>query len=573
MHSIFASFTSLNDGAFHQSIPFVCDSDVFCLSSVAVGNTSTFEEVPCIGIYCIDLSGQQLQFFPYLPLQALTEIEPSSLVDKYGCLHSLTFCDEICQDDRVNGAADLLLQHLSNAVGNRVRTIPKRFLTDLSSPTSLTARVGVLFSGGLDSVVLGALTHFHLPPDESVDLLNVCFDADRNFKSPDRLAAEISWKELKKLFPTREWRFIRINIHFEEVLQYKNDIYDLMQPCDTHMDFNIGAAFWFLSRAIGVITPSTSSGNNLNANDLNAFLKTPQKRVEEEKLSSLKLFDGLKDTTTNDPTQNLCPVINCKRKKKGSCLFRICRVCCFRIQHYVNKLLNEQTDEREKESCKKNFKTMGLEESVDDVIAIFHLPDSSCDCKTHRTKESKEAASALQNSNAHSNSSSSNIDEQNVVEYATDARVLLVGIGADEQLAGYGRHRTAYLKGGKKALEEELAMDMNRIWKRNLGRDDRCISAHGREARFPYLDENVVKYLKSIPVETICDLDQERGDGDKLILRVAARRLGLYNCTVLAKRAIQFGSRIAKHSNVLSFGSNRQASGDAKFTLTTEKRF
>jgi asparagine synthetase B (glutamine-hydrolysing) len=51
--------------------------------------------------------------------------------------------------------------------------------------------------------------------------------------------------------------------------------------------------------------------------------------------------------------------------------------------------------------------------------------------------------------------------------------VLLSGLGADEQLAGYSRHRTTFQIGGWKALEDELAMEMNRISKRNLGRDDR----------------------------------------------------------------------------------------------------
>ena len=42
-----------------------------------------------------------------------------------------------------------------------------------------------------------------------------------------------------------------------------------------------------------------------------------------------------------------------------------------------------------------------------------------------------------------------------------------------------------------KGLAAELAFDAGRLWLRNLGRDDRLISAHGREARFPYLDEAV----------------------------------------------------------------------------------
>lgn len=30
-------------------------------------------------------------------------------------------------------------------------------------------------------------------------------------------------------------------------------------------------------------------------------------------------------------------------------------------------------------------------------------------------------------------------------------------------------------------LHEEMKLDMQRIWKRNLGRDDRCIADNGRE--------------------------------------------------------------------------------------------
>ena len=71
--------------------------------------------------------------------------------------------------------------------------------------------------------------------------------------------------------------------------------------------------------------------------------------------------------------------------------------------------------------------------------------------------------------------------------YVCTCKVLLIGIGADEQMAGYSRHRTAYNHGGVSALEKELNMDQERLWKRNLGRDDRCITDHGRDGMYVYV--------------------------------------------------------------------------------------
>lgn len=64
--------------------------------------------------------------------------------------------------------------------------------------------------------------------------------------------------------------------------------------------------------------------------------------------------------------------------------------------------------------------------------------------------------------------------------------------------------------------------------------------------RFPYLDEEVVSYLNSLPVWDKADLELPRGVGEKLLLRLAALQLGLGQSAVLPKRAMQFGSRIAK---------------------------
>ena len=99
------------------------------------------------------------------------------------------------------------------------------------------------------------------------------------------------------------------------------------------------------------------------------------------------------------------------------------------------------------------------------------------------------------------------------------------------------------------------------LTRRNLGRDDRCISDLGREARFPFLDESVALALRTMPLPVKCDPGRQPGEGDKRVLRVLARRClpGLENASRRTKRAIQFGSRIAKLSNKRDFGSNRAA--------------
>ncbi|WCJ22100.1 Asparagine synthetase domain-containing protein 1 [Euphorbia peplus] len=152
-----------------------------------------------------------------------------------------------------------------------------------------------------------------------------------------------------------------------------------------------------------------------------------------------------------------------------------------------------------------------------------------------------------------------NEENQQCCRYKSEAKIVLVGSGADEQCAGYGRHRTKYRSGGWFGLHEEMKLDMQRIWKRNMGRDDRCIADNGKEARFPFLDEDVIRTLLDIPLWKVADLNQPSGIGDKKILREVAQMLGLHEAAVLPKRAIQFGSRIARESNRKNFGSNRAA--------------
>mmetsp|Transcript_4404 Transcript_4404/g.6843 ORF Transcript_4404/g.6843 Transcript_4404/m.6843 type:complete len:517 (-) Transcript_4404:2416-3966(-) len=146
--------------------------------------------------------------------------------------------------------------------------------------------------------------------------------------------------------------------------------------------------------------------------------------------------------------------------------------------------------------------------------------------------------------------------------YKPKAKILLLGMGADEQLGGYGRHRRAH-KDGK--LREELDLDISRIWERNLGRDDRVLSDHGKEARFPFLDANVMQFLVETPLDDISDFALNPGEGDKRILRLIASRMNLNTASQLVKRAIQFGSRIAHLSDKKRFGSRRRAKGTSHY--------
>ncbi|CAI9269847.1 unnamed protein product [Lactuca saligna] len=68
-------------------------------------------------------------------------------------------------------------------------------------------------------------------------------------------------------------------------------------------------------------------------------------------------------------------------------------------------------------------------------------------------------------------------------------------------------------------LNKEMKLDMHRIWNKNLGKYDICIADNGKEARFSFLVENVIRILLDIPLWKIADLGQPSGVGDKKILR------------------------------------------------------
>lgn len=142
--------------------------------------------------------------------------------------------------------------------------------------------------------------------------------------------------------------------------------------------------------------------------------------------------------------------------------------------------------------------------------------------------------------------------------YTTPARVLVSGLGADELFAGYSRHAIAFARNGHDGVLDELELDFLRLGKRNLGRDDRVISHWGKEARYPYLDESVVRWALERPLHEKCNFRRDGSlngtalnyqpmlEPDKHVLRLLAWKLGMPGAAMEKKRAIQFGSRTAK---------------------------
>ncbi|OQR95727.1 cGMP-dependent protein kinase [Thraustotheca clavata] len=466
-------------------------NEPFVIASASVGS-GTFTELPCTGVFYVQITSLLPIHVPWNNTRKLSPL----ILPSDTRLENLPFTSDIVSSSpSMLTAAKELLRVLSHAVGVRIQSIP---IINYPEP-----RVGVLFSGGLDSVVLGALAHFYLPEDEPLELYNICFDAYQ--QSPDRKAALASWRELRELFPQRDFRFVEMNVPYLEVTKAQPTVVSLIQPCDTHMDFNIGSAFWFLSRGIGVLGDTSNTIH-----------------IGEKVSITPLLFKTL-------PEEGRCPATKCQRKQVSNCPLQLCRTCCTRVLKFASKLSPAQTfHPQEVEAAKKSLEALG----ITDIELLISLVQTT---HSHDTPAKISTPVAQQRQ-----------------EYLSKVKVLLVGIGADEQLAGYTRHKTAFEHNGYEGLKSELQMDMNRIWQRNLGRDDRMIADHGREARFPYLDEHVVDYLKAIPLDNVVDFQHPRGIGDKMILRVLARQLGLKHCTGLPKQAIQFGTRIAKQSNASS---------------------
>lgn len=551
----------------------------FALCSVYPGNNSDdkkhekcyWEELDVSGIYSVELANinsfkeRSSIFLPW----------PSSRVKLGRPLQSTVEIPQIGFQQSSNRFLEILL----NAVKKRVIRVSKKVdpicHQNMSGPDLLPeipCNIGVLFSGGIDSVLLAAALHLSLDLQEPIELINVAFldevsadstlsvedkaeEAENNdFKThkratftppapaPDRLAAVAALGELQSLYPQRHWRLVHVDVTATERLQHEMHIRSLIHPCDTHMDLNIGSAFWFAARGVGYIRDAYSAGE-----------RAAGYSATEHGTALLRLGGDHLPVVTPVPAAALaCLNTACRRVPKAGCPRSMCKRCC------NDASAGRRSGELWATAAASNC-------SVHKVKSSPHREPSTCEAESEEgLARTEEETKSPHNPADPREETSPNLAEPLRRPYRCSCRVLLVGIGADEQLAGYGRHRTVFGQGGTAALERELRLDTERLWKRNLGRDDRCVADSGREAWFPFLDESLVSYVQSLSVLDIADLSLPQGQGDKKILRAAAASLGLRTCSQLVKRAIQFGARIAKLTNRQYHGSHRKGKGQTK---------
>lgn len=391
----------------------------FCLSSVGAqisGEVNQWQEVPASGIFRIDLKSTSISKSLVLKLYPWKSIPGENVIKE--CVHSLiqisanlpTFVSVVANeaklylkkpvvplntmmpqaplaipciniagvlptretlqrlltDGRMKEVVQQFIDVLSVSVKRRVLCLPrdeKLTPSEALKACDRKANVAILFSGGIDSMVIAALADHHVPLDEPIDLLNVAFrtkektvltgfnkkrkkqkshceipseesskndddSPDKQFCVPDRVTGRVGLKELQAANPARIWNFVEINVSLEELQELRRtQICHLVQPLDTVLDDSIGCAVWFASRGVGWL-----------------------------------------------------------------------------------------------------------------------------------------------------------VTQDGVRSYQSAAKVVLTGIGADEQLAGYSRHRVRFQTHGMEGLNEEIEMELGRISSRNLGRDDRVIGDHGKEA-------------------------------------------------------------------------------------------
>ncbi|KFB47237.1 AGAP010492-PA-like protein [Anopheles sinensis] len=257
------------------------------------GNISgcTVHELPPCGLYYIDLArlnekhpfavypwgedcSEAERIFGELNIeQHIAQYEFYKMFNNTSPLVDNLF-DLLSQSDDINYVCDQLLSTLRISIKERVINTTKSCKMCLPMSTICAhAKVGILFSGGIDCTILALLADDNVPTETPIELLNVAFEKVNHSSSqlavdwnvPDRVTGKASVEELRLLRPNRKWIFVEINVLRSELGVHRKTISDLVYPLCNVLDESLGAALWFASKGVGMCNgePYTSSSRIL----------------------------------------------------------------------------------------------------------------------------------------------------------------------------------------------------------------------------------------------------------------------------------------------------------------------
>lgn len=207
-------------------------------------------ELPPLGIFCMNLKTEQITLNPWQPVSAIhieqleelrsvfqNEIEIKSNVaspwlikqlhdessNSYNFESILKDCEkttaneifeQLSSNADVVSVADEIERRLENSILDRISATPAvcSQCLQLNETHCHHARIGILFSGGIDCTILAVLTDKLLDSEQPIDLINVSFEkvsrsssvkGPIDYNTPDRLSARDSLQELKRINPKR----------------------------------------------------------------------------------------------------------------------------------------------------------------------------------------------------------------------------------------------------------------------------------------------------------------------------------------------------------------------------------
>lgn len=477
-----------------MAITSVASRDLLSLGTNGTAQEATLSEVPCSSLWSIDLLHDPIS--PQ-PVQRHTSRFTSPFLLKE-LRQPSDHPDELSRESSPSNAAEVraaFLSVLSESVRRRVTNI------NTDQPVD-EAHVAVLFSGGLDCTTLALLADRYVPLEQPIDLLNVGFENVRAIEA----AKHEKEKRLRAKLKAENAAANKIKQR-NKAQQFRNEI------------------------------PTSESG-------------TSAATMEVEPQSTEKTDHA------DDGEEEEDDIYAVPDRLTGIASYReLCRLAPRRRWNFVE--INVPYVEY-------NLHRSEVESLMSPTASVMDLSIGSALYFASRAigqiRPSPLSHLSPSSSSPSSSSAATSPTEAAAVPYTSPGRVLISGLGADELLGGYSRHRQAYARPSSSSspssssaltsLTTELQLDLDRLPTRNLGRDDRILSIHSKEARYPFLDRNVIDCLTSIPIPLKIDLDRiaiEGAGGDKRLLRDLAKfDLGLQGASELKKRAMQFGTRSAK---------------------------